>query len=1128
MKTLQKIFFFIGLFFCFGIFSVSTVNAQSFGFNVHSLASDSPENISSILQYLSQNCQTNIVRFWGFENRGGYDNIQKVLDAAPAGMKFVITLEDFPYGPPELNPKAWFSNVYKVSFRPYVQRVVTKYANNSKILAWEIMNEPHCKGDQSCVSGLVNFMNDISTLIRSIDSSSLVSPGMMALNHVGEEFGNGYDKVTSLPNITSNSCHFYYGNPGNCLTALQITKNKGKYFYVGEAGYKGSGSGSEGSCTSAGCQNVCDISILQNRANIVQSNLSQLVIAGANAFIVWQFSPEGSPLLICDKFSVFPHDPICEIDGSLPYNPPPVPRIDGCDLNNPGTTEDQKTSRPVPCEKCNQGPLTNSCATSFTVTDKIWYKTNEGANCSLENSGCWVTKDWGGTITVDPSSTEIPFVGKKGEEDENKYLADYFEGTGFYYSPPYDLSKKEDIERVFKEGGVWRKLATKEMQDQMKKAMVQRVYDSKRGVLTTGIVRDYLVSYKDDSAKISEFRDHLPPPDADPTYNEWLTSKWGKLWPAVPMFSREDTQGQILAYLGQRPGMDQPLIPDSETSKENQIEKVPHLARLFEVTRAINQLLLPAAQSAQSQTQGQISTTAEKQSVLLASTEGSSSNNNGKVLLAQDTCSRTCNANLEFLDLPAANPGVYTFKSRFCIPCNDCSGISHLKNFVVSDSAGASGSLSDTQGYELQCPTTYDTDWGTGYSPKQVTMNLGSTFTVSLNWSKASSRSSKNCCVDGGSASCTIKLAQNGSGQYVWESGCGIAPPPPPTCNMPPAKTVPECQKTSISDTGDTLCCGPINLKLQAKDSIKDNEACAASFDLDGCLRACGWTPNPDPELPPPDETCMKDCYDRASNYNREKSADVSRKVGVSLYHPYLTEIWQNSTESIKGFFNLFRPEQIPTFGEKDASSKINYGYTCSGPKCESKISSGQGDFYYPYLGGIQEAKNWVVQTLTSGKGTGSNPSQKPSSDNLGFSINIADTSINISTTTRARVIAAVKSSWSASKIDSPHPQNSSKLLFDYVVEKAVQSGWNPALVLAIWIEESGASGVPAYDFGCEAGNPNDFNQQLNCFLNLPYRTSGFEEFMCKFAEGSNHPCVFERAPNFPKNLKYWYDELVK
>lgn len=309
-------------FFLFLFAGANSAFAQNFGFNVHSLGRDSSGNIANILNYLAQNCQTNIVRFFGYEGWGGYDHIQKVLDAAPPGMKFIIALEDFPYGPPEPNPKAWFSNGYKASYRPYVQKVVSRYAGNSKILVWEIMNEPHCKGDTSCSPFLLSFMDDVSGLIRSIDPGTYVSPGVGAGNHTGEEFGGGYNNITALPNITANSCHFYYGNPSNCLTAFGITSSYGKFFYVGEAGYVGNGSGVEGSCTSSSCTNVCDLSTLQQRAAAVQSNLSQLTQAGIDTFIIWQFSPEGSPLLICDKFSVFPHDPICEIDADLPYEPP--------------------------------------------------------------------------------------------------------------------------------------------------------------------------------------------------------------------------------------------------------------------------------------------------------------------------------------------------------------------------------------------------------------------------------------------------------------------------------------------------------------------------------------------------------------------------------------------------------------------------------------------------------------------------------------------------------------------------------------------------------------------------------------------------------------------------------------
>ena len=97
---------------------------------------------------------------------------------------------------------------------------------------------------------------------------------------------------------------------------------------------------------------------------------------------------------------------------------------------------------------------------------------------------------------------------------------------------------------------------------------------------------------------------------------------------------------------------------------------------------------------------------------------------------------------------------------------------------------------------------------------------------------------------------------------------------------------------------------------------------------------------------------------------------------------------------------------------------------------------------------------------------------------------------------------------------------------WDYVYDEAVKKGWNPAFVIALWIEESGASGVPAYDLGCLGGEANNIESQLNCLFNLSYRNAPFEEFMCIYSDGKA-PCDFSVNPNFPGNLGYWYFKIT-
>lgn len=325
MKTnslLKKIasFFLIFLFLC--SFFKKPALAQSFGFNVHSLSNESEENIKALLEYLAQNCETTIVRLWGYNGTLGVNgqNLYKVLRSAPSNIQFIVALEDFPFGPAQANPTAWYQQAAQPgsSYYQHVQAMLSRFGNEPQILAWELLNEPHCKGDHgSCFNSFKSFARSISNLIATY-TSAYISPGLMG----GHLSWDEYEEISNLPNITANSCHYNSNtnNPDTCLTALS-RKGDVDYFYVGEAGYRGGADCSGGGCTNRDCTNCCDTDTLQQRADEVFSHRDTLLDAEADAFLVWQFSPRQNGTLICDEFSVFPKDPICSGTGDLFLTP---------------------------------------------------------------------------------------------------------------------------------------------------------------------------------------------------------------------------------------------------------------------------------------------------------------------------------------------------------------------------------------------------------------------------------------------------------------------------------------------------------------------------------------------------------------------------------------------------------------------------------------------------------------------------------------------------------------------------------------------------------------------------------------------------------------------------------------
>lgn len=116
-----------------------------------------------------------------------------------------------------------------------------------------------------------------------------------------------------------------------------------------------------------------------------------------------------------------------------------------------------------------------------------------------------------------------------------------------------------------------------------------------------------------------------------------------------------------------------------------------------------------------------------------------------------------------------------------------------------------------------------------------------------------------------------------------------------------------------------------------------------------------------------------------------------------------------------------------------------------------------------------------------------------------------------------------ILSSWPSAQIDN----------WDIIVSESINNGWNPAFLLALWIEESGAQGVPAADpLGCLAPS-NIGRDNISLSLQCVFGSFGsltndrFSDFMCRYSDGHDAPCTFAQNPNFPPNIRRWYSRLV-
>lgn len=223
-------------------------------------------------------------------------------------------------------------------------------------------------------------------------------------------------------------------------------------------------------------------------------------------------------------------------------------------------------SRPATGETCNPGYMnpSSSCARTFEVRQEIKFRRNEGP--CLEKT--WHTK-----VYIDLSRTTLPFVGKKGEEDVSKYLADLIAGTSLY-----NLKPGEEISQDIITAGVLRHLSPDRYEDRLRRGVI-----SLQGM---GEVHDYLVTDGEETMPLSKFMDEpYPLPEmGTPEYAIWKNTKAGRLWEYIPLTTQEDTIGYILPYASLRSGLPDAKenfeILNANVTSEGIPISVPHLGRL--------------------------------------------------------------------------------------------------------------------------------------------------------------------------------------------------------------------------------------------------------------------------------------------------------------------------------------------------------------------------------------------------------------------------------------------------------------------------------------------------------------------------------------------------------------------
>lgn len=355
------------------------------GVNIYSLSNISDAEIREHLTYVKNECGTSIVRFWGFDSP---DTIMKVLNAGRdvGGLQFIIALADF--GVVGGDPTGWYSSGYQATYLPHAIQVADAINANGLggvVYALELVNEPHCFGQTSCIAPYAQWAGVVSGTLSG--KGIRVGIGQKASEDTtrGDSPGVGTPPDFSLSNnfgsIGTTSAHYYDGaQKAKAFQALGLAQGLGKPFYIGEAGF---GSGSSGTAQGAGVSNVRFAPT--NRENLIYVPHMEET-TGLSSLLQTTFAAKG-----VDTSS----GPAIDTEVlNQPY----------CDINNARTNpgDDLLGERSTPVQGSLNYTYSTSCEFGTPTLDTTCYAEciDEGTNPTECNSRCLKTNSCTRTANV--------------------------------------------------------------------------------------------------------------------------------------------------------------------------------------------------------------------------------------------------------------------------------------------------------------------------------------------------------------------------------------------------------------------------------------------------------------------------------------------------------------------------------------------------------------------------------------------------------------------------------------------------------------------------------------------------------------------------------------------------------
>lgn len=232
--------------------------------------------------------------------------------------------------------RAWYQDGYEtevdpdglVAYRDWVEEIVTRYQGNSTVAFWQLINEAEIQdvqnGDCDTVTDpaltLRSWADDVSTLVKSIDSNHLVSLGTIGGGQCGTQ-EDEYEFVHDLPNIDLCEYHDYTPNeplPGDEFNGLLVRLDQcdslDKPLFVGEAGIKPDDVGGT----------------LDDRAEAFAAKLAAQFDAGIKGFLAWAYT--GGPSTV-DDYDIGTGDPTLDVLAGFFNQPPSIEPIADVEVN---------------------------------------------------------------------------------------------------------------------------------------------------------------------------------------------------------------------------------------------------------------------------------------------------------------------------------------------------------------------------------------------------------------------------------------------------------------------------------------------------------------------------------------------------------------------------------------------------------------------------------------------------------------------------------------------------------------------------------------------------------------------------------------------------------------------------